>query len=209
MGQPARLQTAPTNYETDYPTESLHFGKDQNFYLFSFPLHRWMSLWTQITLWVTCVVVGLLYHFYYRRDAHTMRRVKRHIHFSWVGLMATVTVRRWVAKLCGPLAHKVYTSPLTQELSSLHGLFYVDSHLEGATRIYCGVLIGIALAVVFNMFWRRRLFWYATLSIWGLSYVLLIHVYPLALHLWDARINVLDKEEPYLQRTYHRNPSRL
>ena len=197
--EPARLQTAPTNYETDYETESLHFGKDRNFYLFSFPLHRWVSLWAQITLWVTCVVVGLLYHFYYRRDAHTMRRVKRHIIFHgsalWLLLLCIGGWRSYV-----DLWHKVYTSPLTQELLSLHGLFYVDSHLEGATRIYCGVLIGIALAVVFNMFWRKRLFWYATLGIWGLSYLLLIHIYPLALHLWDARINVLDKEEPYLQR---------
>jgi uncharacterized membrane protein (UPF0182 family) len=50
------------------------------------------------------------------------------------------------------------------------------------------------------MFWRKRLLWYTTLGVWGLSYVLLIHVYPLALHLWEARINVLDKEEPYLEQ---------
>lgn len=176
-----------------------YFGKDRNFYLFSFPLHRWVSLWVQITLWVTCVVVGLLYNFYYRRDAHTMQRVKRHIIFHgsvlWVLLLLVAGWRSYVN-----LWNKVYTRPLTQELSSLHGVFYVDAHLEGATRLYCGVLIGVAVAVVFNMFWRRRLLWYATLGFWGLSYVLLIHVYPLGLHLWDARINVLDKEEPYLAR---------
>ena len=179
--------------------ESLHFGKDQNFYLFSFPLHRWVSLWIQITLWVTCIVVGMLYNFYYRRDAHTMQRVKRHIIFHgsvlWLLLLLVAGWRSYVN-----LWHKVYTSPLTQELSALHGLFYVDFHLEGATRIYCGVLMGIALAVAFNMFWRKRLLWYATLGVWGLSYVLLIHIYPLALHLWDARVNVLNKEEPYLER---------
>ena len=32
---------------------SLHFGKDRNFYLFSYPMHKWMSLWIQILLWVT------------------------------------------------------------------------------------------------------------------------------------------------------------
>ena len=178
---------------------SLHFGRDRNFYLFSFPLHRWVSLWVQITIWVTCVVVGLMYNFYYRRDAHTMARVKRHIIFHgsalWLLLLVVAGWRGYV-NLWG----KVYSSPLTQELSSLHGLFYTDAHLEGATKLYCGVLIGIAIAVGLNLFWRRRMLWYATLAVWGLSYVLLIHAYPLGLHFWEARVNVIDKEVRYLQR---------
>ena len=194
-GETVRLETA----NREPRTANRHFGKNRNFYLFSFPFHRWVSLWVQIMLWVTCIVVGLLYNFYYRRDAHTMQRVKRHIIFHgsmlWLLLLLVGGWRSYVH-----LWNKVYTSPLTQELSSLHGLFYVDFHLEGATRIYCGVLVGVGIAVVFNIFWRKRLLWYATLGVWGLSYLLLIHIYPLGLHLWDARINVLDKEEPYLQR---------
>lgn len=194
-GETVRLETANRKPRT----ANRHFGKNRNFYLFSFPFHRWVSLWVQIMLWVTCIVVGLLYNFYYRRDAHTMQRVKRHIIFHgsmlWLLLLLVGGWRSYVH-----LWNKVYTSPLTQELSSLHGLFYVDFHLEGATRIYCGVLVGVGIAVVFNIFWRKRLLWYATLGVWGLSYLLLIHIYPLGLHLWDARINVLDKEEPYLQR---------
>lgn len=178
---------------------SLHFGRDRNFYLFSFPLHKWISIWVQITIWVTCVIVGLMYNFYYRRDAHTMARVKRHIIFHgsalWLLLLVVAGWRSYV-NLWG----KVYTSPLTQELSSLHGLFYTDAHLEGATKLYCGVLVGIAVAIVLNLFWRRRLLWYTTLAVWGLSYVLLIHAYPLGLHFWEARINVIDKEKRYLQR---------
>ena len=189
----------PDAVAADVANESLHFGKDRNFYLFSFPLHRWVSLWVQITIWVTCVVVGLMYNFYYRRDAHTMARVKRHIIFHgsalWLLLLVVAGWRSYV-NLWG----KVYTSPLTQELSSLHGLFYVDAHLEGATKLYCGVLVGIAVAVVLNLFWRRRLLWYTTLAVWGLSYVLLIHAYPLGVHLWEARINVIDKEARYLKR---------
>ena len=189
----------PDTATAEVANESLHFGKDRNFYLFSFPLHRWVSVWVQITIWVTCVVVGLMYNFYYRRDAHTMARVKRHIIFHgsalWLLLLVVAGWRSYV-NLWG----KVYTSPLTQELSSLHGLFYVDAHLEGATKLYCGVLVGIAVAVVLNLFWRRRLLWYTTLAVWGLSYVLLIHAYPLGVHLWEARINVIDKEARYLQR---------
>lgn len=178
---------------------SLHFGMDRNFYLFNFPLHRWVSLWVEITLWVTCVVVGLLYNFYYRRDAHTMARVKRHIIFHgsvlWLLLLVVGGWRSYVH-----LWNTVYTQPLTNGLRTLHGLFYVDFHLAGATKIYCGVLIGIAIVIVLNIFWRKRLLWYVTAAVWGLSYVLLIHVYPLGLHVARMRVEPFLKEGRYLQR---------
>ena len=178
---------------------SLHFGMDRNFYLFSFPLHQWMSLWVEITLWVTCVVVGLLYNFYYRRDAHTMARVKRHIIFHgsvlWVLLLIVSGWRSYVN-----LWDKVYTKPLTNGLRTLHGLFYVDFHLAGATRIYCGVLIGIAIVIAINIFWRKRLLWYVSGAMWGLSYVLLIQAYPLGLHVARMRVEPFLKEGRYLQR---------
>lgn len=178
---------------------SLHFGMDRNFYLFSFPLHRWVSLWVEITLWVTCIVVGLLYNFYYRRDAHTMARVKRHIIFHgsalWILLLIVSGWRSYVN-----LWDKVYTKPLTNGLQTLHGLFYVDFHLAGATKIYCGVLIGIAIVIVINIFWRKRLLWYVSGAIWGLSYVLLIQAYPLGLHVARMRVEPFLKEGRYLQR---------
>lgn len=177
--------------------EAHHFGKDRNFYLFSYPMHKWLSLWIQILLWVTCVVVGLLYNFYYRRDAHTMARVKRHIIFHGTALwLLLLLVNGWWSHV--DLWGKVYKTPLTLEISSLHGLFYVDFHRVAATNLYCGVLIGIAIVIVFNIFWRRRLLWYVTAGAWGLSYVLLLHVYPIGIYLWDARIDVIVKEEPYL-----------
>lgn len=179
--------------------EALHFGKDRNFYLFSYPMHKWMSLWVQILLWVTCIVVGLLYNFYYRRDAHTMSRVKRHIIFHGTALwFLLLLVSGWGSYV--NLWGKVYTKPLTQQISSLHGLFYVDFRLASATQIYCGVLIGITIVIAFNIFWRRRLLWYVTAGIWALSYVLLLHVYPLGVYLSDARIDVPLKEEAYLRR---------
>ncbi len=179
--------------------DGLHFGKDRNFYLFSYPMHKWLSLWVQILLWVTCIVVGLLYNFYYRRDAHTMARVKRHIIFHgtalWL-LLLLVSGWRSFANLWG----KVYTRPLTTGFETLHGLFYVDFHLAGATKIYCGVLIGIAVVILLNLFWRRRLLWYVTAAVWGLGYVLLIHVYPLGLHVARMRVEPITREQPYLQK---------
>lgn len=179
--------------------EGLHFGKDRNFYLFSYPMHKWMSLWVQILLWVTCIVVGLLYNFYYRRDAHTMSRVKRHIIFHGSALwLLLLLVNGWGSYV--DLWGKVYKRPLSEGMTSLHGLFYTDARLEGATQIYCGVLIGIAIVIVFNIFWRRRLLWYVTTAVWGLSYVLLLHIYPLGVYVWQLRVDAYDKEAVYLQR---------
>ena len=179
--------------------DGLHFGKDRNFYLFSYPMHKWMSLWIQILLWVTCIVVGLLYNFYYRRDAHTMARVKRHIIFHGTALwMLLLIVSGWGSYV--NLWGKVYTKPLTEGLRTLHGMFYVDFHLAAATKVYCGVLVGIAIVIVFNIFWRRRLLWYVTAGVWGLSYVLLIYGYPLGLHVVRMRVEAIVKERPYLQQ---------
>ena len=178
--------------------DGLHFGKDRNFYLFSYPMHKWMSLWVQVLLWVTCIVVGLLYNFYYRRDAHTMARVKRHIVFHGTALwLLLLIVAGWrsFANLWG----KVYTRPLTSPLATYHGMFYTDSHLAISTQIYCGVLIGIAVIIVLNILWRRRLLWYVTAAVWGLGYVLLIHLYPLGVHIrWRADLQ--SREIPHLQR---------
>ena len=179
--------------------DGLHFGKDRNFYLFSYPMHKWLNLWIQILLWVTCVVVGLLYNFYYRRDAHTMARVKRHIIFHGTALwLLLLLVNGWnsYTNLWG----KVYTRPLTKQLEMVNGLFYMDAHLAGATRIYCGVLLAIATVIVCNIFWRRRLLWYVTAGVWGLSYVVLIHVYPIGVHLLRVRVNPYAKEAEYLQQ---------
>ena len=178
--------------------DGLHFGKDRNFYLFSYPMHKWMSLWVQALLWVTCIVVGLLYNFYYRRDAHTMARVKRHIIFHgtalWI-LLLLVAGWRSFANLWG----KVYTSPLTKQLITVNGLFYTDSQLAISTKIYCGVLIGIGIVIVLNVLWRRRLLWYVMAGVWGLSYVLLIHLYPIGVHV-RLRVDPQPQEEPYLER---------
>ena len=182
------------------PTEEgLHFGKDRNFYLFSYPMHKWLSLWVQVLFWVTCIVVGLLYNFYYRRDAHTMSRVKRHIIFHGTALwLLLLIVNGWSSYV--NLWGKVYTLPLTKQLTTVNGLFYMDAHLAGATRIYCGVLIGVAIVIVFNIFWRRRLLWYVTAGVWGLSYALLIHAYPIGVHVLRLRVDPYPKEAAYLQR---------
>ena len=184
--------------DDENPTETSDiFGKPVGFYLFNFPMHQWVSLWVKGLLWVTCAVVGLLYNFYYRRDARTMTRVKKYIvvHGSmlWLMLLATGMWRSFVN-----LWNKVYTTPLSEGLTTVHGLFHVDVQFEGATRLYCGILLGVGVAVLLNLFWRKRLLWYATAGVWFVGYGVLIHAYPLAVYWWDVRNAPAAKEAPHI-----------
>ena len=96
------------------------------------------------------------------------------------------------------LWNKVYTTPLSEGLTTVHGLFYVDVQFEGATRLYCGILLGVGVAVLLNLFWRKRLLWYATAGVWFVGYGVLIHAYPLAVYWWDVRNAPAAKEAPHI-----------
>ena len=171
---------------------------DRNFYLFSYPAHQAVSLWVEILLWMTCGVVGLLYNFYYRRDARSMGYVKRNIVFHgsilWLMLLA-VGIWRIHVYLWG----KVYTSPITENLTELHGFFYMDFQLAGATWIYSAILVSIGIVILINLFSRKRIVWYMAIGVWGLSYLTLIHVYPFVNHWWNVRTVELIKEGDYLK----------
>jgi len=203
MDQPIEPELVPANLkENQRPTsEILFFGKDINFYLFSFPIHQAVSLWVEILLWVTCGVVGLLYNFYYRRDARSMGYVKRNIVFHgsvlWLMLLV-VNIWRINVYVWG----KVYKPPISKRLSELHGLFYVDVALAGATQFYFGILLIIIVALILNLFWRKRLLWYTAIGVWVMSYLCLIHVYPLGVNLWavDSQGESLEKESVYLEQ---------
>ncbi len=178
--------------------KSRFFGKDVNFYLFSYPMHKAISLWIQILFIVTCGIVGLLYNFYYRRDARSMGFVKRNIvlHGSilWL-LLLLVVIWRIYLNLWG----KVYTTTISDGLTELNGLFYMDDQLAFATRIYSGILLIIGVVIVFNLFSRKRIIWYMSIVVWAVSYITLIHVYPFANHWWNVKTYELEKEREYLE----------
>ncbi|MCG9128246.1 UPF0182 family protein [Candidatus Poribacteria bacterium] len=172
------------------PTEKVepyHLGKDINFFLFVFPIHKSVSLWIEVLLWSTCIVVGLLYNFYYRRDARSMGLVKRHIilhgSYLWLMLLGTGIWRSFVN-----LWNKVYTPSLSDTFSGFTGLFYADEKLAGGTYIYCLILLFIGVVVVLNIFWRKRILWYSALFISVTSYICLIHLYPLGSNFWGIRL---------------------
>ena len=179
--------------------EPILFGKDLNFYLFFFPMHKAVSLWVQILLLSTCVVVGLLYNFYYRRDARSKGYVKRNIVFHgsvlWLMLLA-VEIWRSNVNLWG----KVYTKSATPTLNKLSGLFYLDAQLAGSTLFYYGILLAIGVVIIVNVFWRKRILWYAAIAVWCISYVSLLHVYPRVSHFVNVQSDVLEVEGIYLEK---------
>lgn len=185
--------------ENQSPTpETLFFGKDTNFYLFSLPLHKAVSLWVWILVWTTSCVVGLLYNFYYRRDARSMGFVKRNIvfhgSFLWLMLLATGI---WLSYV--NLWGKVYTKSATPSLNRMHGLFYMDAQLAGSTFIYAAILLGIAALIIINLFWRKRILWYAAIVVWCVGYVSLIQVYPRVVHYVNVQNDYLIPEKKHLQ----------
>jgi uncharacterized membrane protein (UPF0182 family) len=200
LNQPIESELVHANPEENQsPTSGqLFFGKDTNFYLFSLPIHKAVSRWVWILLWVTCGVVGLLYNFYYRRDARSMGFVKRNIvfhgSFLWLMLLAAGIWGSYVN-----LWSKVYTKSATPSLNKMHGLFYMDAQLAGSTLIYAAILLGIAALIVINLFWRKRVLWYAAIAAWCVGYVFLIHVYPRVIHYVNVQNDYLIPEEKYLQ----------
>ncbi len=181
--------------------EPFLLGKDRNFFLFSFPLHQSVSLWVNILLWTTCIFVGLLYNYYYRRDARSKGYVKRNIVIHgtvlWLMLLA---VGIWAGQV--HLWSKLYTPSLSRRLSEYHGFFYGDSILAGATQIYFVILLAIGVVIIFNLFWRRRIIWYASIAILLVGHVCLLHLYPMVINWWTVRTagNAVKVEEDFLKQ---------
>ncbi len=176
-------------------------GKDRNFFLFSFPIHQSVSLWVNILLWTTCIFVGFLYNYYYRRDARSKGYVKRNIVLHgtvlWLMLLAAGI---WTAQV--HLWSKLYKPSLSRRLSEYHGMFYADSMLAGATQIYFVILLAIGVVIIFNLFWRRRIIWYASIAILLVGHVCLLHVYPMVINYWTVRTasNAVKVESEFLKQ---------
>ncbi len=181
--------------------EPFLLGKDRNFFLFSFPLHQPMSLWVNILLWTTCVFVGLLYNYYYRRDARSKGYVKRNIVIHgtvlWLMLLAAGI---WAGQV--HLWRTLYKPSLSRRLSEYHGFFYADSMLAGATQIYFVILLAIGVVIIFNLFWRRRIIWYASIAILLVGHVCLLHLYPMVINYWTVRTagNAVEVEKGFLKQ---------
>ena len=181
-----------------FPQETPVLQKDIGFYLFEFPFYRWVSLWVKALLWLNVAVVGLLYNFYHHRDPQTMAKVEHRVVFHgsvlWLMLLG---VSLWRSQI--NIWNVLNTSRAPWGLGHVDGMGYIDDKLIGAYHVYmlCIGLIGIALLV--NVFWRKRLIWYSTIAIWGLSYLVLIQVYPIVVHWTKVRPSPGSAKRPFIK----------
>ena len=112
-------------------------------------------------------------------------------------MLLAVNIWRIYVNLWG----KVYTPPISKRLSEFQGLFYVDATLAGATQLYFLIHISIAFVLIFNIFWRKRLIWFALIGIWTISHLCLLHIYPLGVNLWvvESQGESIEKESAFLE----------
>ena len=186
------------DFERELAWNFFPFPKDLGFYLFSFPVYRWGSLWLKGLLWVTVIVVAVMYNGYHRRNAGTRGRVQHYfiVHGSVLWLML-LGASLWRGQTS--IWNVLYTSRTPWGLGRVAGMGYVDNALIGATHIYMLCLIGVGVVVVVNMFWRKRMVWYSAFAIWGLSYLLLIQVYPVFVYWTEVRTGRETAEAPFLK----------
>ncbi len=173
------------------------FEKELGFFLFSFPIHYWMSIWVKVLLWTTVLIVALSYNFYYRRDPQTMARVEHYLVFHgsalWLMLLAADIWRNRIN-----IWNVLFTTKTPWGFGRVSGMGYVDDKLIGAYKLYTVCLIVIGILILLNLLWRNRRIWYWTIAAWGASYLILIQIYPLFVHGTQVRPNPLTAEVPFL-----------
>ena len=191
-------------YENRGLTETIDFvshsalQKELGFYLFTFPIYRWGSLWLKVMLWAAIAVVGVQYNFYRRRDVRRTVRVGHRFVFH----ASTLCLMLLGVSLCRSqvnIWNVLYTRRTPWGLGRVDGMGYVDETLIGATQIYMVCIVGIGVLVLINMFWRKRLVWYSAVAIWALSYLALIQVYPIFVHWTEVRPNRASAEVAFLK----------
>ena len=189
---------AVPDFERELAWNFFPFPKDLGFYLFSFPVYRWASLWLKGLLWVTAIVVAVMYNGYHRRNAGMRGRVQHYfiVHGSVLWLML-LGASLWRSQTS--IWNVLYTSRTPWGLGRVDGMGYVDNALIGTTHIYMLCLIGVGVVVVINMFWHKRMVWFSAFAIWGLGYILLIQVYPVFVYWTEVRQTREASEAPFLK----------
>lgn len=181
---------------------SFYVPKDLSFFLFEFPVYWRVSLWLKMLMWVNLLVTGFLYNFYYRRDPQTMARVEYYlvIHGSilWLMLLA-VSLWRSQINIWGVLYRSRVPLGIGHWIRRIvDGLGYIDNKLIGAYHVYMICIFVIGVVILVNLFWRKRVVWYSLIVAWGLSYLILVQIYPLAVYLVQVRPNPLTAEKLFL-----------
>ena len=174
------------------------FNTEIGYYMFTFPIHKWVSIWAKVLVWITLFFMAWIYNYYYSRDPHTMPRARRamfiHGTVFWL-MLAAVSVWRSRINIRQLLLHQrggIWSA-------KVYGIGAADTQQVIAYEIFMFIVIGIAVIAFANVFWHKRFLWYAGASIWLASYALIVWLYP---NLYQRlRVNPTEREIeiPYLK----------
>ena len=177
--------SSPTSLALDeqlYIAESVDtdpfFNREIGYYLFTLPFWKWVSIWVKVLTWITIIFTAWIYNYYYNRDPHTMQRARRamfiHGTVFWLILSAVSIFRSKINTAQLLLRPRGGIWP-----SEVYGIGAADAQQVFAyNTIFMFIVIGVAIVVLANAFWRKRWLWYTGASIWLASYVLVVWLYP-------------------------------
>ncbi|MFQ6039861.1 MAG: UPF0182 family protein [Candidatus Poribacteria bacterium] len=174
------------------------FNKEIGYYLFTLPFYKWVSIWAKVLMWITIIFTAWIYNYYYSRDPHTMKRARNamfiHGTVFWIMLAG---ISYWRSKI------NTFQLLLHQRggiwPSKVYGIGAADAQQVLAYKIFMLIVIGIAIVVLANAFWRKRWLWYAGATIWLASYVLIVWLYPNLYQRFRVTPTEREIEIPYLK----------
>ncbi|HIE25948.1 TPA: hypothetical protein EYP66_01520, partial [Candidatus Poribacteria bacterium] len=174
------------------------FNQEIGYYLFTLPFYKWVSVWAKVLMWITIIFTAWIYNYYYSRDPHTMKRARNamFIHGTVFWLMLA-GISYWRGKI------NTFQLLLHQRggiwPSKVYGIGAADAQQVLAYKIFTLIVIGIAIVVLANAFWRKRWLWYAGATIWLTSYVLIVWLYPNLYQRFRVVPTEREIEIPYLK----------
>ena len=182
-------------YEGGSVIRDPQFEKDVSYYLFTLPVHNFVSIWVKGLLWVTFICMCILYNFYRTRDAQSRANVVKkgtfHLAALWILILMSAIWRNMMN------TRRLVYSPR----GTIFGAGYTDVNIQiPAYRIYTIILILIALTVAINTIWKKRYLITIPITVWFVSYIVLIWAFPtIYQYIWVSP-NEANWEREYISR---------
>jgi uncharacterized membrane protein (UPF0182 family) len=182
-------------YEGGNVVRDPQFRNDVGYYLFTLPVHNFVSMWVKILLWITFICMGILYNFYRTRDAQSRANVVRRGIFHLAGLWILILVAAIWRNVVN--THRLVYSPR----GTTFGAGYTDVKIQiPAYQIYTVILVLVGLTVILNTIWRKRFLVTLPIVVWFVSYIVLIWAFPsLYQYIWVSP-NEANWEREYISR---------
>ena len=182
-------------YEGGSVVRDPQFERDVSYYLFTLPVHNFVSFWVKGLIWITFICMCILYNFYRTRDAQSRANVVKkgtfHLAALWILILMAGIWRNMIN------TRRLVYSPR----GTTFGAGYTDVNIQmPAYRIYTIILILIALTVALNTIWKKRSLITVPIIIWFLSYIVLIWAFPTVYQYIWVSPNEANWEREYISR---------